>query len=180
MRLLILAAATVVAIGAFAQDSPAPVRICVAQMRNQTASKLDVTRARQSLIDELSQNATVKSSGWTIVPIEVADSDDAQDALFQQKCDFAIYARFVVPKPAEVRPLYPDTMVYRDKSPATDKELIGLQCTVERTGYRVPLLIDRQYMKFPGSAEKGAEKLVAGEAQKVVEVIGKKLAATPK
>ncbi len=148
-------------------------------MRNQTGSKLDVTKFRQAFVEGLKQNETVKSSGWTILPIEVADSDDAQDAIFQQKCEFAIYARFVVPRPAEVRPLYPDTLVYRDKSPDV-KELIGLQCTVERTGYRVPLLIDRQYMKSPGAAEKGAEKLVALEAQKVVEVIGKKLAATPK
>ncbi|HEX6880137.1 MAG TPA: hypothetical protein VF135_07225 [Terriglobales bacterium] len=148
-------------------------------MRNQTASKLDLTKSRQTLVDGLSQNATVKSSGWTIIPIEVADSDDAQDAIFQQKCEFAVYARFVVPRPAEVRPLYPDTMVYRDKPPA-DKELIGLQCTVERSGYRVPVLIDREYMKFPGSAEKGAEKLVTAEVQKVVEAIGKKMASTPK
>jgi hypothetical protein len=57
---------------------------------------------------------------------------------------------------------------------------MGIQCTVEQTGNSIPALIDRQYGKNPELPQKGIEKMLSAEAQRIADAIDKKLSTSPK
>lgn len=159
----------------------APVRVCVAQLRNRTPSNFDVVKLRQLLIDSLNQTSLGKAGRLSLVTIEVAESEDAQAAVQSQQCGFAVYTRLLQKTPPEHNNVdVSGSITYRSSPVEKTQFLMGVQCTVEQPGNPVPALIDRQYGKNPVLPLAGIEKMLSAEAQRIADAIEKKLSTTPK
>jgi hypothetical protein len=183
MRRILLALSFVsLAIPALGQEAKAPTaRLCVAQLRNRAATNFDVVKLRQLLMDGLSQTRLAKTGSLSIVPIEVGESEDAQAAVQSQSCDFAVYTRLLQQAPVEPSNVDVSGEIrYRSSRVEPTQFLMGVQCTVERTGNSIPALIDRQFTKTPGKPQSGIEKILTAEAQRIADAIEKKLSFTPK
>lgn len=182
-RIHLVIAGLLVGLPSFAQQ-PAkdPVRVCVAQFRNQTPNKFDVVKLRQQLIDALNQAKMANAASLSVVPIEVAESEDAQAAVQAQSCQFAVYMRLL----QQVPPEHGDSVqlaggiTYRGSAAERTQFLMGVQCTVERTGKAIPALIDRQYTKTAVLPQNGIDKILAAEVQRIASAIDQKLSSTPK
>ena len=159
-----------------------PVRVCVAQFRNLTPNKFDVVKLRQQLIDGLTQAKISNANSFSVVPIEVAESEDSQAAIQAQSCQFAVYMRLLQQAPPEHGGSVElaGGITYRGSSPERTQFLMGVQCTVERTGNAIPALIDRQYTKTAVLPQNGIDKILAAEVQRIATAIDQKLNPTPK
>jgi hypothetical protein len=174
--------ALLIGVPAFAQQAtvPATARVCVAQLRNQTANKFDVVKLRQLLMDSLKQTKPAKAGTITVVPIEVSEADDAQAAVQAQECQFAVYTRLLQQAPPQSAAQGNEGITYRSANSEPTQHVMGVQCTVERAGSGIPALIDRQYTKFPVVPQNGVEKLLSAESERIAEAVEKKLSSTPK
>jgi hypothetical protein len=152
-----------------------PVRLCVAQLRNQTPIKLDVVNLRQKLIDGLNQTKLGKAGTMTVVPIEVSESEDALAAVQSQGCQFAVYIRLLLAPPSAPPVDVSGGVTYRSSPVDNPQKIMGLQCTVERTGNPVPALIDRQFTKTAMLPQDGIEKVLVAEVQRIADAIEKKM-----
>ena len=167
----------------FAQSAApaAPVRVCIAQLRNRTPNNFDVVKLRQLLIDSLTQTNLGKAGHLSVVTIEVAESEDAQAAVQAEKCGFAVYTRLLQQAPAEHDNVdVSGSITYRSSPIEKTQFLMGVQCTVEQPGNPIPALIDRRYGKNPELPQKGMEKMLSAEAQRIADAIEKKLSTSPK
>ena len=167
----------------FAQSATptAPVRVCVAQLRNRTPNTFDVVKLRQLLIDSLTQTNLGKAGRLSLVTIEVAESEDAQAAVQAEKCGFAVYTRLLQQAPPEHTNVdVSGGITYRSSPIEKTQFLMGVQCTVEQPGNPIPALIDRQYSKSPELPRPGIEKMLSSEAQRIADAIEKKLSTSPK
>ncbi len=178
--ILVAVILTGIAVPALAQ---APVtttaKICVARFRDQTPNKFDVAKLRQQLIDSLAQAKLSNAEKLIVVPIEVAESEDAQAAVQLQECQFAIYTR-LLQAAAPTHDELAGGITYRSEHNPPTQFLMGIQCTVERTGSPIPALIDRQYSKLPTRPQVGIDKLLGAEVQRITEAIDKKLSSAPR
>lgn len=166
----------------FAQEpASTPVRVCVAQLRNQTPTQFDVVKLRQQLMDGLKQSKLTNAASLTVIPIEVAESEDALAAIQAQSCQFTVYMRLLQQAAADRSNVdVSGGITYRSGPQEKLQFLMGVQCTVERTGSTIPALIDRQYTKTPVLPQSGIDKILAAEVQRIAGAIDKKLAPTPK
>jgi hypothetical protein len=163
------------------ESAPTPARVCIAQLRNQTANKFDVVKLRQLLMDGMTQTKLGKAGSIAVVPMEVSESEDAQAAVQSLSCQFAVYTRLLQQAPVE--PSNVDVsggITYRSAQVQHTQFVMGVQCTVERKDSSIPALIDRQYSKSPVPPQVGIEKLLAAEAQRIADAVEKKLSSTPK
>lgn len=153
-----------------------PARVCVAQIRNQTATKFELTKLRQNFLESLNATKLARGGAVTLVPVEVDSSDDAQTELQKQSCEYAIYTR-ILRKPKEVGPTTAEAGTTYRMSPREDvpEETYGLQCTVERAASGMPVLIDRQFDVGPTKDDKGVLKLLSAESARIESALAKKL-----
>lgn len=166
----------------FAQQAngTAPVRVCVAQLRNQTPYKFDVVKLRQLLVDGLSQTRQARAGAMTVATIDVSESEDAQAAVQAERCGFAVYTRLLKAAPRPPPPDVSGGITYRSSPNEPTQQIMGLQCTVERTGNAIPVLIDRQYTKVAMVPLVGIEKLLGAEDRRIADAIENKMSTTAK
>ena len=164
----------------FAQEpsarGPEPGRVCVAKVRNLTPYKFDMVKLRQLLMDSVAQSKLGKTGAIKVMSIEVDNSDDAQEAIQESKCHFAIYTRILQQAPTSSGDPMGGGIIYRDGRTEQGQRIMGVQCTVERADTGIPALIDRQFNKFPGVPQTGTEKLLLAEGERVADAIAKKMA----
>jgi hypothetical protein len=179
MRGLVLGFVIAIVTHGFAQQANVtpPVRLCVAQLRNQTPNKFDVVKLRQQLMDGLNQTKLAKAGAMTVFSIEVSESEDAQAAVQAEKCEFAVYMRLLQVAPRPPSPDVSGGITYRSSAANPMEQIMGLQCTVERTGNPIPALIDRQYTKTPMVPQIGIEKLLSAEQLRIADAIEKKMSS---
>lgn len=160
-------------------DTPAikPVSVCIGQIRNQSAAKLDLIKERNSLLANLQTSTLGKGGSAEFKLIEAESSESAAEALKASGCEYAVYLR-VLRKPKEQKPTGWDSgsTVVVSSTEKSEYETYGLQCTVESASTGMPILIDRQFDVQPAPAEKAVPKLLSAEAIRIAEALTKKLA----
>ena len=171
-----LSCATVAALGQDAPGTSKPVKVCVAQLRNQSATKFDMSKLRQSFLANLRGMKLVKEGAVALFEIEADNPDDAKPDLQKNECDIAIYARVLQKvKQSSVGGAFDGTDFHVSKSNGTPLETYGLQCTVERTSSGMPILLDRQFDTQPSRDDVGVLKLLAAQTARIEDALAKKL-----
>ena len=152
-----------------------PVKLCVAQLRNQTLTKFEMPKLQKSYLEDLQSTKLVKDHVVVFVTVQADNPDDAKLEIQQSECEYAIYTR-ILRKPKEESVSALDGVTYRVSEPDTaPAEIYGLQCTVEKTSSGMPILIDRHFDSQATKGDKGVLKLLAGEATRVEDALNKKL-----
>lgn len=167
----------VIALGQEPNQVPKPARVCVAQIRNQTATRFEMARLRQAFLEDLSATKLAKDNAIVLLPIEVDNSDDAGAELQKQSCVYAIYTRILrKPKEEAPRTLENGTTFEMTRHLEPPEEIYGLQSTVESASSGMPILIDRQFDTQKSRDEKGVLKLLQLESGRIESALSRKLA----
>ena len=175
MRRPVLILAVAMCGAAAVAQTPDAAKVCLAQIRNQTATKFELPKLGKTFLANLQSTKLAKDGSVTLVPIEANNSDDGKAEVEKAGCEFAIYTRILRKPKDDTRTLETGTTYEVSKHEDIPVEIYGLQCTVERTSSGMPILIDRQFDSRPTAGDRGVLKLLAAEASRIEEALGKKI-----